>query len=103
MNIVEKAKRIVSEHRNELRLRAKTLLRQWHGRPEPSGSVLYQLCDQEHFDSLFTGFLTEAEMADLAGCDVNAPGDVDVWIEAAQECGFADYVRDLEQARDHGI
>lgn len=104
MGTLEKCKDYIAANRPALVAKAEGLLKQWHGRPYPGGSVVYQLNDQNHFEDLFEDLnLTEEDHLDVGESDVNITGDVDIWIEAARNLGFADYVTRLEEVKAHGI
>lgn len=81
---------------------------------EPIGNdpdeALYVLNDQDAFQDIYTGILTENELEELFNSFGQIPftdkiGDVemDLWIQAATELDFPDVVKMLEQVKEHGV
>lgn len=107
-DIIARAKAHIAANRPALLTKAKRLLRQWHDQPSLGGSIVYRLNDQDHFADLYTGMrLTDEEYTQLCESivwgDNQDPGDLDIWIVAAQALGFTDYVTELKRIKQQGI
>jgi hypothetical protein len=100
------AKKFVEDNREALVKKAEGLLAGWHSSQGLSRDVIYMLNDQDCFFELFEDMPRhdENDLYEAIGeADLGDIGDIQVWIDAAKNLGFQDYVVELERVLKEGI